>query len=145
MTDRRCIAMGRGPKERAHFNLYDIDTHEVEERLLTFLAPSALVIKTAHGYHLITSPDAPVTDPYLLQLADPKCPGNAVRFYPHDDLELVRPAPSLCTKVAKIYESVFNGRTVALTYQECHEPLKFGIYIAAKDGIKQLGPERHLT
>lgn len=136
--------MGRGPKLSAHFNLYDLDTHSVEQRMLEVLAPSALIIKTAHGYHLITAPSMPVTDPYLLQLADVKCPGNAVRFYPHDDLQLIRPAISLCTKVAKIYESVFNGAKVAEVYEECHEPLKFGIYIAAKDGIKQLGADRHL-
>lgn len=145
MVERRCIAMGRGSKERPHFNLYDVDTHEISIGVARLCAPQALVIKTVHGYHFITSPSKPVTADYILKVADPKCPGNAVRFYPHDDLELVQPARLLCIKVAKIYESVFNGQTVALEYEPCSEPLKFGIYVAEKDGIKQLGQDRHLA
>lgn len=142
MTERRCIAMGRGSKEHPHFNLYDIDTHDIDVRELCYFE-QALVIKTFHGYHLITSPSEPIKDERLLKLADPKCPGNAVRFYPHDDLELIKPAMRLCIKAAKIYESIFNGKEVVIEYELCDEPLKFGIYIAEKDGIKQIAEQRH--
>ena len=141
MTERRCIAMGRGAKEHPHFYFYDIDTKDQASFEIATGDDFSLVVESSRGYHVI-SPQ-PITDPAVLSIADPKCPGNAVRFYPHDDLKLVKRPSRLCRKVAKIYESIFNIPVLPLEgYDECDQPLKFGIYRAEKDGIKQLGDER---
>lgn len=102
-----------------------------------------MVVESRRGYHVVSS--QPLADLDLLKIADPKCPGNAVRFYPHDDLLLVQRPAQLCQKVAKIYESIFNIPLLPLKgYLECDQPLKFGIYVAEKDGIKLEGQARHL-
>ena len=143
MTERRCIAMGRGAKEQPHFYFYDID-QLLEDSMLDGLlegAKDALIVQSKRGYHIVSA--TPITDKFILSIADPKCPGNAVRFYPHDDLKLVQRPKTLCIKVAKIYESVFNiGALPIVSYAPCDQPLKFGIYVAEKDGIKLHGDER---
>ena len=138
---RRCIAMGVGPKTAKHFHCYDIDRKDADIGRMMREAPEALIVGTSHGFHIVSPTE--VTSEYILEIKDLKCPSNAIRFYPHDDLTLLRPAKSLCVKVAKIYESVFNGRIVTEKYLPCSEDLKVGIYNAAKDGIKLVGQERH--
>ena len=140
MTSIHCIAFGRGPKEARHFNFYDIDTKDFDLPRIMSEAPDALIIGTNRGLHLVSP--VLITSEYVLSLADPKCPGNAVRWYPHDDLILLRRASSLCVKVAKAYESVFDGRIVTEKYLPCFVPLKMGQYTAEKDGIKLHGDER---
>lgn len=133
--------MGRGSKEHPHFYFYDFDVLQVEG-IIKALAPDALVIGTKRGYHAVS--DKPLTEPDLLKMADPKCPGNAVRFYPYDDLKLIQRPKTLCIRVAKIYESVFElGALPIVSYAPCDQPLKFGVYVAEKEGIKLKGAERH--
>jgi len=134
--------MGVGPREAKHFNFYDIDRKDIDLPKIRYGAPDALIIATSRGLHIINATE--ITDEYILSLKDLKCPSNAVRFYPHDDLILLFPATRLCVKVAKIYESVFNGTRVTEAYLPCNEQLKFGIYMAAKDGIRLTGTDRHL-
>lgn len=143
MTERRCIAMGVGPKEAKHFYMYDIDRKDIDLARLMREAPDALMIATHRGFHILNAVE--LTSEYILGMKDLACPSNAVRFDPHDDLVLLRPASALCLKVAHIYEAVFDGRIVTQKYLPCGAPLKFGVYRAEKDGIKLHGEERTLA
>lgn len=141
MTERRCMAIGRGPKETPHFYAADIDTHDLVLADLVKEAGPAMVIRTLHGYHVM-SPE-PITSPYILGAQDPKCPTNAIRVYPFDDLELVKRPTTLCIRTAKIYEAIFKlPKLPEADYLPCGAPWHIGVYVAVKDGIKQTGEGR---
>ena len=78
----RRIAIGRGRSDNPHFWFHDLDNLLPEtpdfnsERLR---ATGAMFYFTKNGAHAISS--APL--PFLDELTDDKCPGSAVRIYPH--------------------------------------------------------------
>lgn len=142
--ERRCIALGRGPKAEPHYYFADIDTKDVDLGRIKKDAPDALIVESHRGYHVLNF--EMYAAEYILSVCDPLCPGNAVRVIPNDDLKLIQRPTHLCLKVCKIYEAMFNMPTLpTVKYDDCRVPLKPGIYVAAKDGIKLTGQERHLS
>lgn len=135
------MAIGRGPKETPHFYGADLDTHDLVLADLIREAGPAMVVRTRRGYHVL-SPE-PITSAFVHGYQDPSCPNNALRVYPFDDLELVKRPASLCIRTAKVYEAIFKvAKLPEADYLPCAAPWHIGVYVAEKDGIKQLGAER---
>ncbi len=129
----RCIAIGRGRSDSPHFYFYDIDSGHLNGlgAGLRQMAADALIYSTKNGYHVLNAEPLPKVEP----LTDDRCPGSAVRLYPHPDYAFIQPPKRLCRQVYHLYASIFpeldwegNGSELA----PCNQPLKFGVYSRPK-------------
>ncbi len=119
------LAVGYLIREHDHF--IDLDDFDNDSLVLDYFY-TRTVIKTEHGYHIISY--YPFSQSQIA-FRDPANPGSVVRIYPNKDFKLLNKGLFVSSTTNAIYKHIFH-QDIAYNIIEDHKPAYFFFYIRDK-------------